>query len=451
MYDPKIFKSYDIRGIYPSQIDEDVAYKLGQGYANFIKPKKPIAVGYDVRIHSKELQKKVIEGLLDAGVDVVDIGLISTEMYYFAVGNFRYSGGIMLTASHNPAEWHGAKMVREKVIPLSSESGLLEIKDFIESGEKIIASQKGKLTKKDILDDFCRYVLSWIDAKKIKPQKIVYNPNFGFEGKVFQRIIELGKLPLEIIGINDKPDGTFPKGRPDPFVPENRPETTSLIQKVKADLGVAWDADADRVFFFDGDGNFLDSYFVNTLLIKKMLVKYPGGKIIYDPRYTWALIEAALAAGGKSILERVGHGFIKERMRKEDAVFAGESSGHTYYRDFWYADCGIIPFLQIIEIVSEKRKSLKELLTPVKSKYFISGEINFTTQHAEKIMENAKKRYKEGKIETLDGVSIEYPDWRFNLRSSNTEPLLRLNLEAKSKELMEEKKKELIDFINKLT
>ncbi len=446
-FDPSIFKAYDIRGIYPEQIDEDIAYAMGQGYASVIKPTKPVAVGYDVRIHSEELKECVIRGLNDAGIDVVDIGLISTEMYYFAVGNYGYGGGIQVTASHNPAEWHGAKMVKEGAAPISGETGLEQIRDFVASGEKITAEKKGTTIKKDIMDEFCRYALTWVDASKIKPLKLVHNPNFGFEGKVLNKIVEMGNLPLDLVPLNAEPDGNFPKGRPDPFVPENRTETIELIKKENADLGVAWDADADRVFFFRETGDFIDSYFTNTLLIKYMLEKNPNSKIVYDPRYTWALIDATKDAGGTPVLERVGHSFIKARMREEDAVFSGESSGHTYYRDFWYADSGIIPLLQILEIMSKENKSMSELLEKTLSEYFITGEINFTTKKAAEIMAEAEKKYSDSEINKIDGVSCEYSDWRFNLRSSNTEPLLRLNLEAKSKEQLDAKKMEVIGFI----
>lgn len=446
-FDPKIFKAYDIRGIYPDQINSDIAYAMGQGYASVIKPTKPVVIGYDVRIYSGELKDAMIQGLVDAGVDVVDIGLISTEMIYFATGNYGYGGGIQVTASHNPAEWHGAKMVKEGAAPISSETGLEEIRDFVASGEKITVEKKGSVVKKDIMDEFCRYALTWIDAPKIKPLRFAYNPNFGFEGKVLQKIIELGKLPLDIIPLNAEPDGNFPKGRPDPFVPENRTEMTELIKKEQPDFGVAWDADADRVFFFAEDGRFIDSYFANTLLIKYMLEKNPASKIVYDPRNTWALIDATKNFGGTPVLERVGHSFIKARMRKDDAVFSGESSGHTYYRDFWYADSGIIPLLQILEIMSKENKSLTELLQEAWNKYFITGEINFTTEKAKEIMAEAEKKYSDSEINKIDGVSCEYSDWRFNLRSSNTEPLLRLNMEAKNRELLDTKKAEVINFI----
>lgn len=446
-FDPAIFKAYDVRGVYPNQINEEVAYAMGQGYASVIKPEGTVVVGCDVRIHSEALKDSMIQGLVDAGIDVVDIGLISTEMIYFATGNYGYAGGIQVTASHNPAEWHGAKMVKKGAEPISSETGLQGIRDFVSSDQKISSDKKGTVTKRDVLEDFCNYVLTWIDVKAIKPLSLVYNANFGFEGKVLERIIEISKMPLKTIPLNGEPDGNFPKGRPDPFVPENRDETMELIKKEKPDFGVAWDADADRVFFFGEDGRFLDSYFANTLLIKYMLKKHPGGKVIYDPRYTWALIDATKDSEGTPIIERVGHAFIKARMRKEDAVFSGESSGHTYYRDFWYADTGIIPLLQVLEILSKENKSLLELLSDTLKKYFITGEINFTTEKGKEIMAKAEEKYSDSEISHIDGVSCEYSDWRFNLRSSNTEPLLRLNLEAKSEELLEQKKTEVLEFI----
>lgn len=447
--DQQIFKAYDIRGVYPDQINEEIIYRIGQGYAKIIKPAKPVVVGCDVRISSPSLKNALISGLNDAGIDVVDIGTVSTEMYYFAVGNYGYGGGIQVTASHNPKEWNGAKMVRENVIPISGDTGLFEIRDFASSDQKIISDIKGTVHKKEILDDYCRYLLTWIDVKKIKPLKLVYNPNFGFEGIVLKKTIEIGKLPLKLIPLNAEPDGTFPKGRPDPFIPENRVELIELVKKENADLGVAWDADADRVFFCSDDGTFLDSYYTNTLLIKYMLGKFPNSKIIYDPRYTWALIETIQNNGGEALLERVGHSFIKARMRKENALFAGESSGHTYYRDFWYADCGMIPLLQLLEIISTNNIKLSQLVRPVLDKYFISGEINFKVNDQKRIMEKIKNQFIDAKINEIDGISCEYDDWRFSLRGSNTESLLRLNIEAKNHPTLVEKVKLLTEMIKK--
>ncbi|EKD57028.1 MAG: hypothetical protein ACD_58C00021G0006 [uncultured bacterium] len=448
MFDPKCFKAYDVRGIYPDQIDDETAYKVGQAYADFVKPQGKIAVGMDVRNSSPALKKNLIQGFVDAGVDVVDIGLVSTEEYYFAVGYYKFSGGIQVTASHNPKEYGGFKMVREDVIPISGDTGLFDIRDKVTAGFKLESDKKGIVEIKDIHDDFARFALTFINASKIKPLKLVYNPNFGFEGYVLKKVVELGKLPLDLVPLNAQPDGNFPKGRPDPFIPENRPEFVELVKSSGADLGVAWDADADRVFFCADGGTFVESYFINSILIGRILDKNPGEKIIYDPRNTWALIDAIKSHGGTPLLERVGHSFIKARMRKDNAIFSGESSGHTYFRDFYYADSGIIPLLLVLEMLSESGKKLSEILEPVFSKYFISGEINFETPNKDKIFGILKQKYADSQFSDLDGISIEYPDWRFNLRGSNTEPKLRLNLEAKSQKIMEEKRDEVNKIID---
>jgi phosphomannomutase len=446
--DPSIFKAYDIRGVYPTQINEALVYKIGQAYANVIKPHGEILIGHDVRIHSQVLKEKLIEGLLDAGVNVIDAGWMSTDMLYFGVGHYKTAGGIQVTASHNPPEWHGAKMVREGVVPITLETGINQIRDFVISGKELKSNKKGVLRSiKTILDDYCKYILTWIDAGKIKPFRVVYNANFGFAGKIFERIVELGRLPLTLIPLNEKPDGTFPKGRPDPFVPENRGEFIELVKTTGADLGVAWDGDADRVFFCAEGGIFIEPYYLNTILIKQMLTKSPNEKVIYDPRYTWALIEAIKESGGKEIICKVGHSYIKEMMRKENALFATESSGHTYYRDYWYADCGMIPPLQVLEYLSLNNKKLVDIVKPVMSKYFISGEINSEVSDKVGKMKKIAEIYKDGKQSDLDGISVEYNDFRFCVRPSNTENLLRLTLEAKSEKLMQEKKDEVLAII----
>lgn len=442
-FDPGIFKAYDIRGIYPTQIDGDTVYKLGQAYVDIIKPVGEVMVSCDVRIHSEELKEKLIEGLTDAGVDVVDTGLASTDMLYFGVGNYKFGGGIQVTASHNPPEYHGAKLVRAGAVPISGDTGMMDIRDWVASGKTLKAENKGKVRKMEIWDDYCNYVLSWIDTTKIKPMRVVINPNFGLAGKVFHRIVELGKLPLEIIDLNSEPDGTFPKGRPDPFVPENRPEFLNLIKQSVADLGITWDADADRVFFASENGDFVEPYYSNTILIHNILKKYPGSKVIYDVRYTWALLEAIKESGGEAVPCKVGHSFIKEKMREVDAVFAGESSGHTYYKDYWFADCGMIPPMQVLEHLSNTGRKLGELVAEVTAKYPISGEINFKVSNAKEIMEEISKLYSSGEQSRIDGLSVEYSDYRFNLRTSNTEPLLRLNLEAKTASEMKDKTEEL--------
>lgn len=444
---PEIFKAYDVRGIYPDSINEELAYKLGQAYAAYVKPQGEVVVGNDVRIHSEELKNKVAEGLVDSGVNVVDIGLISTDMYYFAVGNYGFAGGVQSSASHNPPEFHGFKMIREKVIPITFEEGISQMRDLITKDEFVKSETKGKIRKLNIEDEYVKYILSWLKVPKVKPMKIVINPNFGYAGVIFRKIVEAGALPIEIVGLNDKPDGTFPKGRPDPFVPENRVEISELVKSSGADLGIAWDADADRVFFVADDGTFLEPYYMNTILIKQMLKKFPGEKIIYDPRYTWALIDAINENGGTPVISRVGHSYIKEKMREVNGLYATESSGHTYFRDFWYADNGMIPVMQVLEYLTENSVALSEELKPVMNKYIISGEINSEVRDKEGKMEEIAKKYSDGQISKLDGVAVEYSDYRFVVRPSNTESLLRLTLEAKSRELMEQKRDEVLAII----
>jgi phosphomannomutase len=368
-------------------------------------------------------------------------------MYYFAVGNYGFAGGIQASASHNPPEFHGFKMIREKVIPITFEEGISQMRDLIIKGKFQVSGVKGKIRKLNIENDYVDYILSWFKVKEIKPLKIVINPNFGYAGVIFRKIVERGKLPIEIIGINDKPDGTFPKGRPDPFIPENRVEISETVKKEKADLGIAWDADADRVFFVAEDGTFLEPYYLNTILIKQMLKKSPGEKIIYDPRYTWALIDTIKENGGTPVISRVGHSYIKEKMREVNALYATESSGHSYFRDFWYADNGMIPVMQVLEFLTENDVKLSEVIKPVMNKYFISGEINTEVADKEGKMEEIAKKYSDGYESRLDGIAVEYPEYRFVVRPSNTEALLRLTLEAKSEKLMEEKRDEILAII----
>ncbi|MBZ1356511.1 MAG: phosphomannomutase/phosphoglucomutase [Candidatus Nealsonbacteria bacterium] len=441
-----IFKAYDIRGVYPDQINEEVAYKIGQAYLRVIDPKGPIAVGMDVRIHSKALKEALVEGLLDGGADVIDLGLISTEMLYFAVGNYGLQGGIQVTASHNTAEYNGFKMTRAKAFPISSETGMFEMRDLIIEDKESIKKERGSLENKDVLDDFARFVVNFIDKEKIKPFRIGYNPSFGFEGVVLERVRDIGRFQFDLVGMDHIPDGSFPKGSPDPFRIENRSEFVEFIKKSNVDIGVAWDADADRVFFCTGSGKFIEPYYTNAILIKQILEKNGGGKIIYDPRYIWALVDAAKEAGGEAIMERVGHSFIKARMKEEDAIFSGESSGHTYFRDFWYADSGIIPLLMILEIISSGQ-SFEELLKPLFSKYFISGEINTKVDDKERVFKELKEKYSDGEFSEIDGLCIEFDSWRASIRASNTEPLMRVNVEGKTQEIVDQKKEEIMQIL----
>jgi len=446
---PGIFKAYDIRGIFGQDFNEKHAYQIAQSYIKVIKPKGTIAVGMDVRLSSPKIKKAVIKGLTDAGVNVLDIGLSSTEMYYFAVGHYKLGGGIQVTASHNPKEYNGFKMVKRDVEPIHKDNGIHQIRDIVASDPKPVnKAKKGSVKKLNVLDDFCRFAINFLDQEIIRPKTIVINPNFGYEGEVVKRFVKLYKLPWKLIGLNDKPDGSFPKGRPDPFVPENRPEFEALTKSSSADLGVAWDADADRVFFCDDKGRFIESYYTNHLLIRSLLEKRKGEKIVYDPRYTWALTDAAKEMEGKAVLERVGHSYIKERMRKENAIFSGESSGHTYFRDFWFADTGLLPVLVLMNLLNHTGKKISQLIEPVMKKYPMSGEINSIVEDPKKVVATIEKLYKKGgKINKLDGLSIEFADWRFNLRESNTEPLLRLNVEGKNKSIVSQKTKELLKII----
>lgn len=449
MIDKSIFKAYDIRGIYGDNIDNDLSYKIGLAYAKVVQPEGEVLVGEDVRIHSHELKESLIRGLIDAGVNVLDVGLISTDMYYFGVGKHNLSGGIQVTASHNPPEWHGYKMVKKGPSALTLEEGIGQIRDFIINDQLDSSKEKGNVRTLDIWPEFIDYCLGWLEGIKINPFKIAINPNFGLAGKVFEQIVMKGNLPIDIVPLNNEPDGTFPKGRPDPFVPENREEISQLVKINNADLGVAWDADADRVFFVSDKGEFIDAYYSNTLLIAHMLQKFPKEKIIYDPRYTWALIDAIESNGGEPVICVVGHSYIKQKMRETNALFATESSGHTYYRDFWYADTGMIPVMNMIEYLTSHDTKLSMALEPIMSKYFISGEINSEIDDKEGKMEEIADKYNDGKQSRLDGISIEYSDWRFCVRPSNTESLLRLTLEARSQQLMEAKRDEVLSVIRK--
>ncbi len=445
----EIFKAYDIRGVYPQEIDAESVYRIAQAYAIFLNPKK-IALGRDVRQSSPELWQAAKNGLLQAGVDVMDIGEVSTDMMYFAVAFYRLDGGITITASHNPREYNGLKMVREKAIPISGDSGIYKIKQLVLDGKNKKSSKPGHLEKKNIWDDYAKHCLSFIDTNRIKSFKIVANPNFGLAGKVLDRIRDIGKLDLDIKALNYEPDGSFPKGRPDPLIPENRLETEKLIKETKADFGVAWDADADRCFFFDEKGEFIDGYFIVALLAKIILRDTDGEKVIIDPRMVFATKEAILSSGGIPLVNKVGHTFIKERMRKENAIFAGENSAHLYFRDNYYCDNGIIPFLLILQEISTSGAKLSELVAEWRDRIFVSGEINFTVKDPKKIFQALAEKYSDGYKDETDGLSIEYEDWRFNVRSSNTEPLLRLNIESYSQEKLDKVKRQIIDLIEKL-
>jgi phosphomannomutase len=446
--DISVFKAYDIRGVYPTQLDEKGVYDVAHAYTEVIKPKK-VVITRDVREHGPALQKALIQGFTDAGVDVIDGGLVSTDMLYFAVATLGVDGGITISASHNSREWNGLNLTRKNAEPISGETGMNEIKELALKGHRVEADKKGVITEKNFLDDYARYILSLVDISKIPKVKMVGHNNCGYQATVMKRIIELGSLPIEFSSIYGEPDGTFPipHGHPSPQLPDNRIEIEREVKKQKADLGVSWDADGDRCFFIDENGNFIEGYFTTAVLAKQILSKNPGQKVIIDPRLVWASIDSIKEAGGTPIITKPGMTLIAARMKQEGAIFAGEMSSHFYFPETFYRDNGILPIFKILELMSESGKKLSEIYDPYLAKYFTPGELNFTVSNKDEIIKRAEEKYSDGKIEYIDGLSVEYPDWRFNLRKSNTEPLLRLNIEAQSQNLLDEEKKELISII----
>ncbi len=446
-----IFKSYDIRGIYPTEINEDLVYKIAQAYVKLLSPKK-VVVGRDVRESGESLKQATIAGFTDAGVDVIDIGVVSTDMFYFAVGELGVDGGVTLSASHNPCEWNGMNFCKKGAEPVSLESGLATIRDMLVNGDDISFDgvEKGTVENQDVLDDFIRRIASFVDVSVIKPTKMVANANFGMDGIILNRAIELLNLPITVVPLNAEPDGTFPKGHPNPLLPENRKEFVELVKKEGADLGAAWDADGDRIFFSDELGNFIEGYFTTAVLAVEILKKHPGGTVLIDPRLVWATTEAITQAGGKVIVTKPGMTLIADRMKKEGAVFAGEMSSHFYFPENYNRDNGVIPLFLILEIMSKYDKKLSELVTPYTSRYFISGELNFKVENKDEIIEAMQEKYKDGKQEFIDGLSVAFDTWRFNVRKSNTEPLLRLNVEARDNSTMGAKRDELVNLIDSL-
>jgi phosphomannomutase len=444
--DPKVFKAYDIRGIYPTELDEEGGRTVARAYVEQFEP-KAIAVGRDMRVSSPSMAKAAIEGAREGGAEVVDIGLVGTEMLYFAVGHLDLDGGIQVTASHNPKEYTGMKIVRRGAMPVGGDSGLLEIRDrALASMDTSEGQSLGQVREVDVLPAYVDRVLSFIDSRAVKPLRVVIDAANGMAGVMLPPVLE--RLPIDPVRYFFEPDGTFPNHEPNPLLPENREFVTTKVREDRAELGAAFDGDADRCFFIDDSGEFVPGDFVTALLAESILEKHPGGKIIYDVRASWAVPETIERAGGTPLMNRVGHAFIKERMREEGAVFAGEVSGHYYFRDFYQADSGVIPFLLMLELISKRGTSLFELLRPYRERYFLTGEINTPVSDvAVKLQELKEKFGAEGKVSHLDGISVEAEDWHMNVRPSNTEPLLRLNLEARSKELMERERDEVLAVI----
>jgi phosphomannomutase len=444
--DPAVFKAYDVRGLYPSQLDEDGAYRIGRGYVEHFEP-RVIAVGRDMRLSSESMSRAVVEGAADGGADVLDLGLVGTEMVYHAVGELGLEGGICVTASHNPKEYTGMKIVRRGALPVGGDSGLAEVRAGAEGGFGDVV-RRGEIRAEDVWPSFVAKVLSFVVPEEIAPLRVVVDAANGMAGVMLPPVLE--HLPqLDVVRCYFEPDGSFPNHEPNPLLPENREFIVRKVVEEGADLGVAYDGDADRCFFVDDAGEFVPGDFVTALIAEAVLAKAPGEKVIYDVRASWAVPETIERAGGIPLVNRVGHAFIKQRMRKEDAVFAGEVSAHYYFRDFSQADTGVVPFLVMLELLSRRGAKLSEILTPYRERFFLTGEINTPVADVPLKLQELKERYaaEGGRISHLDGISVEFEDWHFNVRPSNTEPLLRLNLEALSKELMEEKRDEVLDLI----
>jgi len=436
--EPGVFKAYDVRGLYRSELDEEGAYAIGRAYVEQFEPVR-IAVGRDMRVSSPSMAAAVREGAADAGADVLDVGMVGTEMVYFAVGELGLDGGVMVTASHNPKEYTGMKIVRRGALPVGGDSGLLDVRDRALAGAWRSGRERGSIRDEDIWSSFVDRVLSFIDASALKPLRVVIDAANGMAGVMLPPVLE--RLPaIDVVRCYFEPDGTFPNHEPNPLLPENREFIIRKTTEERADFGVAYDGDADRCFFVDDTGDFVPGDFTTALFAELILGREPGGKVIYDVRASWAVPEVIRAAGGEPLVNRVGHAFIKQRMREDDAVFGGEVSAHYYFRDFSQADSGTVPFLLMCELVSRHGK-LSAALDRFRGRYFLTGEINTPVADvAAKLRELEERFGPEGRVSHLDGLSVEADDWHFNVRPSNTEPLLRLNLEARSQERMEAKR-----------
>jgi phosphomannomutase len=443
--DPKVFKAYDVRGIYPDELDEAGAETIGRAYVEQFEPRR-MAVGRDMRLSSPAMQEALMRGAASAGADVVDLGLIGTEMLYFAVGSLGLDGGLTVTASHNPKEYTGMKIVRRGALPVGGDSGLLDIRQRAASGARHTTGPAGTVTREDIWPRFVERVLSFVDVDAVKPLRVVIDAANGMAGVMLPPVLE--HLPIDAVPFYFEPDGSFPNHEPNPLLPENREFIVRTVTEERADLGVAFDGDADRCFFVDDTGEFVPGDFVTALLAESILEKEPGAKMLYDVRASWAVPETIRRAGGEPLVNRVGHAFFKHRMREEGAVFGGEVSGHYYFRDFSQADSGVVPFLLMLELLSKRGQKLSEILRPYRERYFLTGELNTPVTDVPLKLQELKERFgPEGAVSHLDGLSVDADEWHMNVRPSNTEPLLRLNLEALSPELMERKRDEVLEVI----
>ena len=444
--DPSVFKAYDVRGLYPSQLDEEGAYRIGRAYATHFEP-RAVALGRDMRLSSPSIATAASEGIADAGTDVVELGLVGTEMLYHAVTELELDGGICVTASHNPKEYTGMKIVRRGALPVGGDSGLAEIRALAEASFEEPTSH-GAVRSADVWRSFVAKVLSFVDVDGIKPLRVVIDAANGMAGVMLPPVLE--HLPqLDVVRCYFEPDGSFPNHEPNPLLPENREFIVRKVTEEGADLGVAYDGDADRCFFVDDTGEFVPGDFATALMAEAVLAKAPDEKVIYDVRASWAVPETIERAGGVPLVNRVGHAFIKHRMRAEGAVFGGEVSAHYYFREFSQADTGVVPLLVMLELLSRSGQNLSELLQPYRERFFLTGEINTPVADVPLKLQELKERYSAegGRVSHLDGISFEFDDWHFNVRPSNTEPLLRLNLEALSEERMVEKRDEVLALI----
>lgn len=448
------FKAYDIRGKLGEELNEDIAYRIGRAYGELLKP-KTIVLGSDVRLTSESLKLSLAKGLQDAGTDVIDIGMTGTEEIYFATSHLKADGGIEVTASHNPIDYNGMKLVREGSRPISGDTGLRDIQQLAEINQfSEPLAMRGNYTCKSTLADYVQHVLSYVKVENFKPLKLVINSGNGAAGHVVDAIeaqLKALNVPLEFIKVHHQPDGTFPNGIPNPLLPECRADTANAVREHGADMGIAFDGDFDRCFMFDENGEFIEGYYIVGLLAEAFLQKQPGAKIIHDPRLSWNTVDVVTQAGGQPVMSKTGHAFIKERMRAEDAIYGGEMSAHHYFRDFAYCDSGMIPWLLVAELVCVKEQTLGQLVKDRIAAYPSSGEINVKLDEPAISINKVKQHYLDlnGEIDYTDGISIEFADWRFNLRSSNTEPVVRLNVESRADiALMQDKTAEILAMLS---
>ncbi|MES9843713.1 MAG: phosphomannomutase CpsG [Candidatus Sedimenticola sp. PURPLELP] len=430
------FKAYDIRGKLGPELNEEIAYRIGRAYAQHLNAKR-VVVGGDIRKTSESLKQALARGIMDAGSDVIDLGMTGTEEIYFAAFHLDVDGGVEVTASHNPIDYNGMKLVGRDALPISGDTGLDDIKKLAEENSFPISEYQGNLEQASIIDAYINHLLGYIQPDRIKPVTLVVNAGNGAAGHVIdameQRFNALD-IPIRFHKVHHEPDGSFPNGIPNPLLPDNRSATSTAVTSQGADMGIAWDGDFDRCFLFDENGDFIEGYYIVGLLAEAFLKKAPGEKIIHDPRLTWNTIDIVQAAGGTPVQSKTGHAFIKERMRLENAVYGGEMSAHHYFRDFAYCDSGMIPWLLVVELICSSGKQLSELVKERMLKFPCSGEINYKVSDTQKVLDRIEKQYQDSasNIDHTDGISMELGDWRFNIRTSNTEPLLRLNVETKS-------------------